>query len=90
MIIILKREKMKMTQDLDERKEKKRLNDRIRAKEKYQKWKALPPEQRTPSYYEQNKEARKAYARQYYQQHRDTIIENQKRYNEQKRRTKSV
>lgn len=75
---------------IEERKERKRLNDRVRAKMKYEAWKSLPPEQRTSSYYEQNKEARKAYARQYYKNHRQSIIENQKKYNEQKKRSKHL
>ena len=75
---------------IEERKELKRLNDRVRAKKKYEAWKQLPPEQRTPSYYERNKKARKAYARKYYQEHRSECLHNQKLYNEQKKRLQHV
>ena len=50
----------------NEKKERKRKNDRVRAKKKYEEWKKMPPEQRTPSYYERNEEVRKAYASWYY------------------------
>lgn len=73
-----------------DKKERKRKNDRLRAKRKYEAWKQLPPEQRTPSYYERNKETRKAYARKYYQEHRTECLHNQKLYNERKKRLKHV
>ena len=74
----------------NEKKERKRKNDRVRAKKKYEEWKKMPPDQRTPSYYERNKEVRKAYARKYYYEHRNECLYKQKLYNERKKRIQHI